>query len=124
MTIPNSSRPPKRRKPAMRLHWSIHVFAASALLTVAVWFSIPANAGTGDREVRRYAASAATAICSVLDDYPTLPGVRGVLQGIKNDSGFGDYEVGEVLALAVQQDCPRFLPLLERFVTVYGVSSV
>lgn len=106
--------------------WWFWVSAASAVMTFAVWFSIPANAhpGPGDREVRRYAAGAAPAICAQLDAAPTVTGVRDVLAWIEKDSGFGDFEAGETIALAVQEDCPRFLPLLQRFVAVYGGQRV
>lgn len=104
--------------------WWAYIWVIASILTAAVWFSIPAHAGPGDREVRRYAESVATAVCSTLDSYPSLGGVKGVIAAIKADGGFGDYEAGEVIAIAVQEDCPRYLPLLQRFVAVYGDTSV
>ncbi|OBK92621.1 hypothetical protein A5646_03290 [Mycobacterium sp. 1245499.0] len=98
------------------------VWAASALLTFAVYFSIPAHADPGSIEpqVMRYALASAPAMCAVLDKYPTLPGVEGVLQGIQNDSGFTPYQAGEALAVGVQVQCPRHVALLQRFADTYA----
>ena len=104
----------------MRIHWSIPVVAASVIVTAAVYFSIPGHAEPSDAKVVNYAASVATAVCGTLADFPTLPGVQGVLQGVKQDSGFTDYETGEAVAIAVKLGCPRFIPLLQRFADTYA----
>lgn len=67
-----------------------------------------------------YAAINAGPICETLDDYPTIAGVTGVLQGVMDDSGFSPYDAGRTIATAVVGWCPRNLPVLERFVAVYG----
>ncbi len=102
--------------------WWLWVMAVSALLTFAVYFSIPAQAEPRSIEpqVFQYAISAAPAMCTVLDRYPTLPGVEGVLQGIQNDSGFTAFQSGEALAIGVQLQCPRHVALLKRFADTYG----
>lgn len=102
--------------------WWVWVSLASALVTVATYFSIPANADprTIEPQVFSYAISAAPAICTVLDKYPTLPGVEGVLQGIQNDSGFTPFQSGEALAIGVQISCPRHVALLQRFADTYA----
>ncbi|MGV0042064.1 hypothetical protein [Mycobacterium colombiense] len=105
--------------------WWIWVSAASALLTFATYFSIPANAEPRSIEpqVFNYAITAAPAMCTVLDKYPTLPGVEGVLQGIENDSGFTAFQAGEALAIGVQAECPRHIALLQRFADTYAPRS-
>ena len=50
---------------------------------------------------------------------PTIYGVRGILQAI-GEEGFTPYEAGEVVAMAVVYACPQFIPVLERFIAVYG----
>lgn len=67
-----------------------------------------------------YTVLAATAVCSTLDDHPTVPGVTGVITGVMDDSGFTAYDSGEVVARAVIGWCPRHVPLLQRFVSVYA----
>lgn len=100
---------------------TLWLMAAGGLIGYAVVGSVPAHADPGSIEpqVARYALTAAPSMCLVLDEYPTLPGVEGVLQGIHNDSGFTAYQSGEALALGVQTQCPRHLPLLERFARTF-----
>lgn len=106
--------------------WWVWVSAASALLTFAVYFSIPAHADPRSIEpqVFNYAITSAPAMCSVLDKYPTLPGVEGVLEGIQNDSGFTAFQSGEALAIGVQVQCPRHVALLQRFADTYAPRSI
>lgn len=99
--------------------WWLWVMAASALLTAAVYYSIPAHADPGEQQVTNYAAWAAPAVCSVIDDYPTLPGVAGVVTAVAKDSGFTLMQAAEVVALAVQSLCPRHIALFDRFVATY-----
>ncbi len=70
--------------------------------------------------VENYAADAGTVVCDVLDDYPTVAGVSGVVAGVMNDSGFTAYDSGAVVAEAVMLFCPYHVPLLRRYVAVYG----
>lgn len=73
--------------------------------------------------VENYAADAGTVVCDVLDDYPTVDGVSGVVAGVMNDSGFTAYDSGAVVAEAVMLFCPYHVPLLRRYVAVYGEKS-
>lgn len=83
-----------------------------------------ADPGAVEPQVIRYAINAAPAMCSTLDSYPTVPGVQGVLRGIEADSGFTPYQSGQALALGVQADCQRHIPLLQQFVSsVLGSST-
>jgi len=59
----------------------------------------------------------APAVCSVLNDYPTLPGVAGVIEGLVEDDEFTPYRTDEVVVLWVADGCPRHVPLLQRFDT-------
>lgn len=85
-----------------------------------------ATLGTGIAQaepVDNYAAINAGPICSTLDDYPTIAGVTGLLQGVMADSGFGPYDAGRTIATAVVGWCPRNLPVLQRFVAVYAPNA-
>jgi hypothetical protein len=70
--------------------------------------------------VDTYTITAGPTICEVLDEYPSLAGVTGVVQGVVNDSGFTPYDAGTVVAESVIIFCPTHLPLLHRYVAVYG----
>lgn len=94
-------------------------------LTLAAFGAILAGAtiGTGIAKAdpqQNYAAINAGPICSVLDDYPSIAGVTGVLQGVQNDSGFTPYQAGQSVAEAVIGWCPRHLALLKRYIQVYA----
>ena len=70
-------------------------------------------------EVLEYTARAEGAVCRTLSRYPTINGTSGILAAIE-DEGFTPYEAGEIVALAVTDACPQFVPVLEQFVAVYG----
>lgn len=91
-------------------------FAAAWLVSALILTAAPAHA---DR-VDTYTVFAAPAVCSTLDQFPTVAGVAGVGDGIVADSGFTYFQAGRVIADAVNGWCPRHLPLLQRFVAVYG----
>jgi len=86
-----------------------------AFIGAMVGFAAKANA----EPFEDYAAINAGPICETLDDYPTIGGVTGVLQGVMDDSGFSPYDAGRAVATAVVGWCPRNLPVLQRFVAVY-----
>jgi hypothetical protein len=102
-------------KPILRA--AVAVAATGAVLLSC---SAPADADPIEPYVVNYAQTTAQAICATLDDYPSLPGIDGVLQGIQDDSGFTGRQAAQVLVLAVDNRCPRHLPLLRRYVATYA----
>jgi hypothetical protein len=54
-----------------------------------------------------------TAICPILDQFPSTAGVLGVAQGIVND-GFSPDNAVDIINAAVWEYCPRHWSLLER----------
>lgn len=70
-------------------------------------------------EVLEYTAKAEFAVCRTLSKYPTLNGLSGILYAIE-DAGFTSYEAGQIVAMSVTDACPQHIPVLERFVAVYG----
>lgn len=107
----------------MRPHWSLYTAAAGALIGAALYHSAPADADPTRQQIINYAASAAPAICATLNDYPTLTGVVGVLRGVMQDTGFSVSDTGAVVVLAVENQCPQFIPLLQRFADTYSRSG-
>lgn len=101
--------------------WWVYTTTAGLIIGAALYFSVPANADNGaSSEVTNYALDAAPAMCSTLDDYPSIPGVQGVLKGIENDSGFNAYQAGQALVIGVESNCPRHMGLLTRFADMYA----
>jgi len=94
--------------------WLVGVFMFPATAVM-----IQAGAAHAD-PVDSYTITAGPTVCEVLDEYPSLAGVTGVVQGVINDSGFTPYQAGTVVAEAVIIYCPQHLPLLHRYVAVYG----
>jgi hypothetical protein len=95
------------------------MFVFGAIMTYAVYYSIPAHADP----VLNYTAIEAPAICGKLDANPTLQGVTTVIAAVAADSGFPMMQVARVVVVSVETVCPRHLPLLQRFVDTYAPGS-
>jgi hypothetical protein len=101
----------------MKTPWWFYTILAGILIGIAVFGNTTAHADPGiSPNVAIYAAKSGTAVCDTLDDYPTILGVAGVSEGIMQDGGFTGYQAGQIVAIAVESNCPRFLPLLREFV--------
>lgn len=95
--------------------WWFWVSMASALMTFAVWFSIPANAEPTDPDIIAYAVKSAPRMCLILATYPSVAGVLGVLEGIEAN-GLTPSQAKQALMIGVQTRCPSYLPLVQRFI--------
>ncbi|BBU22133.1 hypothetical protein [Mycobacterium xenopi] len=104
------------RNTVMPLAW---LMLASVIIGAAIAFASPAHADP----VSNYAEISAGPICSTLDSYPSLAGLSGVFRAVEEDSGFGPYDAGRIVAMAVIDHCPRHLALLRRYVAVYAPQS-
>ena len=54
-----------------------------------------------------------TAVCPVIDKYPTVGGVMGVVAGVM-DQGFTADNAVDVVNASVAVYCPQYFPLLQR----------
>jgi len=97
------------------MRWLLWPTLFGVLFGGAVFYSTPSHADPITPSVAVYAAQNAPAVCSTLADFPSIPGLEGVMDAIVTD-GFTGYQAGQIVALAVQARCPRFEPLLEEFV--------
>jgi len=95
--------------------FSLGLVTGAVMASGVFVFAAPASADP----VLDYADLAEGAICRTLSEFPTIYGVRGILEAI-GDEGFTPYQAGEVVATAVIDACPQFIPVLERFVAMYG----
>ena len=70
-----------------------------------------------------YTLDNAWRVCLVLDAYPSVNGVEGVLAGIMKD-GLTPKDAGTVLARSVIGWCPEHKPEVDRFVARYSNAGV
>lgn len=96
-----------------------NIFRAAALAGIVAVFAAPAATAEPSSLVVAYTAHYGGVVCDVLDQYPSISGVLGVMQGVQND-GFTAYESGEIVGLSVAEICPRHTGLMLRFIDVYG----
>lgn len=66
-----------------------------------------------------YVAHYGGVACNVLDEFPSIPGMLGVMHGVET-AGFSPREAGEVVGMSITEICPRHVRLMERFVDMYG----
>lgn len=102
--------------------FSLGMIAGSFLTAGTLVFAFPAKAEP-DASVVAYAATYGAAVCSVLDDYPTISGVIGIGQAITED-GFSMYQAGQVIGLSVLEICPRHTGLMNRFMDAFDEQAV
>lgn len=69
-----------------------------------------------------YVGTNAHVVCSVLDDYPSVEGVEGVVAAIVDD-GLNPVAAGQVIARSVIGLCPRHMPELKAFIAKYTAVS-
>jgi hypothetical protein len=72
-----------------------------------------------DADARVYASQYGSVVCSVLDSYPTVSGMLGIMQSIVED-GLTEYQAGEVVGIAISDRCPEYSWLAKAFVKRYG----
>ena len=96
----------------------------AALGCIVMLASAPhAKADSPSPYVIDYAIENGDVACSVLDEYPSVGGLIGLMQGIAEHGNMTPYEAGQVAGLAVYEYCPRYIPLLDRFTGMYAHSG-
>lgn len=101
-------------------------FAVALLMALAATFGCilmllaapHAKADVSD-QITDYTSLNGPLACEVLDDYNSVSGLIGLMQGIAED-GWTPYEAGQIAALSVFTYCPRHIDLLDRFIALYG----
>jgi hypothetical protein len=94
------------------LIWS----AVAFLILAALWLSPNAKADPVDN----YAIVNGPRVCTVLDVYPSFPGIEGLSQAIVSETGWGYREAGRIIAEAVTAFCPAHAGLLVSFAGTYA----
>lgn len=111
-----------RRMDALAVGLLMLLMAALGCIAL-LWMAPQAGAAPGgldvSDEVLDYASNRGQVVCQVLDEYPSISGLIGVMQGVAED-GFSYFQAGQVTALSVYGLCPRHSDLLDQFVAIYG----
>ena len=93
--------------------YALGIISGSFLTAATLTFTFPVKADV-DRVVVAYAAQYAGAVCTTLDEYPTIDGVYGIGLSIMED-GLTAYQAGQVIGLSVLEVCPRHIALMQNF---------
>lgn len=100
------------RTPLVKV-FSLGMITGSFLTAGVVLLAAPADASPDDTSVA-YASMYASAVCEVLDQYPTFDGIVGIGAAIMED-GLSARQAGQVIGLSVAEVCPRHAGLVLRF---------
>lgn len=84
-----------------------------AVLVIGVAWATPAHAITNETQ------TVEEIICEALDAEPTFSRVWGLARALV-DQGLTYEEAGQWIGQSAVTTCPQHLPLLKRFVEVYG----
>jgi len=89
----------------------ITTLAATAAISAAVLLAPLATADTGTD----YGDTHAWAVCSTLEQYPSVGGIAGVAEGMHELSDLTYDQTIEAIEEAIHTQCPRFTGLIEAF---------
>ena len=90
--------------------YGLGIITGGFITAAVISFAPPAKADAA----YSYAAQYGAAVCTTLDEYPTIDGVLGVGSAIIKD-GLTAYDAGRAIFYAVADVCPRHLGLLRAF---------
>jgi hypothetical protein len=99
---------------------------AAALGCIAVLAAAPRAKADKDYDpvAYAYAATYATAVCNTLaDGHATTNGLLGIMSAIEED-GLTPAQAGEAVGLSIYEACPRYIYVIDAFVTKYGSRSI
>lgn len=88
----------------------------TGLILPGLLLAPPADASPVDE----YTKVVAPAVCETLEDFPTFNGLRGVAQGVMEDTGWDAEDAAQVVVTSIYVYCPDMFPLLNRFIRTYN----
>lgn len=101
--------------------FSLGLIAGSFLTAGAVLLATPAKASPDiSPELVQTAIQVEPYVCRNLADSPTVFMLMEILLGVSEAAGIGPGDTGTVVALAVSDGCPQYIPVLRRFIAIYG----
>lgn len=96
--------------------YAFGVFTGSAMTAALTIWAAPAKADVSAGTIDAYA----TAVCETLDMYPSTGGVTGVAQFLMFDQGYTSDDAASIVVQSVIGYCPHHVPVLKRFIALYG----
>jgi len=88
-------------------------------ITAATIAAIPAKA-TPDSTLTTVAIQEEPFICNTMALHPTVSGLMKVMSSVQAVENLSAYDTGTVVALAIYDGCDQFVPVLQRFVSIYA----
>ena len=105
-------------RPGTTRAYALGVLTGSMMTSALFVWTAPAKADVTEDEASVYS----TVVCATLTDYPTVQGVVGIGLGL-GKKGYTGYEAGQIIGVAVINECPQFIPLMHRFAAIYGADD-
>lgn len=101
--------------------FSLGLITGSFLTAGAVLLATPAKASPDiSPALVQDAIQAEPFICRNLADSPTVSTLMSILVAVSDAASLSPGDTGTVVALAVSDGCPQYIPVLKRFVAIYG----
>ncbi len=75
-----------------------------------------------DQVAINYTLRNGDAVCDVMDEYPSVAGVMGIVEAIVED-GLTPVQAGQVVGMSVTAICPRHTTLMMRFINQFASYS-
>jgi len=82
-----------------------------AAVATAVALAAPAHA---DPDLRGYALAIAPSVCLTIGRHGQ-DGIIATADAIEGETGWSEYQAGQVIGIAVYAYCPQFVPVLKQF---------
>jgi len=89
---------------------------AALLIGSSIGFAARANASPEEQ----YANIVGDVICDQITAHPSIRTISVLGDIVVNETGWGYYEAGEVIAYSIVNHCPENYPVMEAFMEVYG----
>lgn len=102
--------------------FSLGLITGSFLTAGAVLLATPAKASPDDTSpvLVQTAIQAEPFVCRNLADSPSVSMLMSVLVAVSEATGLPPGDTGRVVAIAVSDGCPQYIPVLKRFIAIYG----
>ena len=94
----------------------------AALGCAVLLLSTPQAKADVDDAAYAYTAIFGDAVCSTLDRWPSFDGITGIGQAIVKD-GLSTFQAGEVIALSIEEICPRHTGLMNLYIARFAPSA-
>jgi len=86
----------------------------TAAIATAMTLAAPAHADPSIESLRGYALAIAPSVCLTVGRHGQ-EGIIATADAIESETGWTEYEAGEVIGIAVYSSCPQFVPVLKQF---------